>query len=151
MGMTDAAIRSMMDTTPVPVVDGAPWVTPPPLAGATVALVTTAALHRVDDEGFSATDTGFRVIGRSDRDLRLGHWSANFDHAGFAADLNVVFPIDRLEELAERGSIGAVAPRHFAFAGNQDDTMSRLFLDSGPAAAREMQADGVDVVLLTPV
>ncbi len=151
MGMTDAAIRSMMDTTPVPTIDGTPWTTPPPLGQATVAIVTTAALHRAGDEGFGATDTGFRVIGRADRDLQLGHWSPNFDHTGFAADLNVVFPIDRLEELAADGTIGAVAPRHFAFAGNQDDTMSRILLDSGPAAARELRTDGVDVVLLTPV
>ena len=141
----------MMDTMPVPDLGPTPWTTPPPLAQATVAIVTTAAIHRVGDEGFGPADTGYRVIGRHERDLQLVHWSPNFDRTGFAVDLDVRFPIDRLEELANAGTIGAVDPRHLAFAGNQDDPMSRIILDSGPAAARELKADGVDVVLLTPV
>ena len=47
--------------------------------------------------------------------------------------------------------IGDVAPRHFAFAGNQPETVSELRLDTGPACAAQLVADGVDVVLLTPV
>ena len=70
---------------------------------------------------------------------------------GFALDLNVVFPIDRLEELAADGTIGSVAPRHIAFAGNQPDDVATLIHDSGPAAVAELVADGVDVVILTPV
>ena len=81
----------------------------------------------------------------------MGHWSPNFDHTGFQLDLNVVYPIDRLEELAAQGVIGDVAPRHFAFAGNQPETVSELRLDTGPACAKELLADAVDVVVLTPV
>ena len=73
------------------------------------------------------------------------------DSTGFQLDINVVFPIDRLEELAADGVIGEPAPRHFAFAGNQPDTVSELRLDTGPACAAEMVADDVDVVILTPV
>ena len=102
-------------------------------------------------ERFTAGDTGFRVIDRERRDLVLGHWSPNFDHTGIALDLNVVYPIDRLEELAANGTIGAVAPRHISFAGNQPDDVSTVRLDSGPRAAQLLKDDGVDVVLLTPV
>ena len=42
-------------------------------------------------------------------------------------------------------------PRHFAFAGNQPETVSEVRLDTGPACAAELLADGVDVVMLTPV
>ena len=125
--------------------------TPRSLSDARVAIVTTAALHRAGDEGYTNTDTSYRVIERRDRDLVMGHWSPNFDRVGFAADLNVVFPIDRLEELAAHGVIGSVAPRHLAFAGNQEDTVASIRLDSGPRAARALLADGIDVVLLTPV
>jgi D-proline reductase (dithiol) PrdB len=149
--MSDAAVRAYVDSQPVPELTGTPFVTPPALGAARVAIVTTAAIHRVGDEGFSADDTGYRVIERGERNLVLGHWSPNFDRTGFAADLDVVFPIDRLEELAAAGTIGSVAPRHFAFAGNQDDSVTRVRLDSGPAAARALRDDGVDVVLLTPV
>ncbi len=122
-----------------------------PLSQARVAIVTSAALHRPDQDRFSAADTGFRALDRADRKIVMGHWSPNFDHTGFQIDLNVVYPIDRLEELATDGIIGDVAPRHFAFAGNQPDTVSELRLDTGPAVAQELLADGVDVVLLTPV
>ncbi len=144
-------MRAYVDGQPVPEFDATPFVSPPPLSTATVAIVTTAAIHLESDAGFESADTGFRELPRAARDLRMGHWSPNFDRTGFAADLDVVFPIDRLEELAAAGVIGAVAPRHFSFAGNQDDSVTRVRLDSGPAVARLLRDDGVDVVLLTPV
>ena len=147
----DSDIRVYASGLPMPEFATPAFVTPRSLSDARVAIVTTAALHRAGDEGYTNTDTSYRVIERRDRDLVMGHWSPNFDRVGFAADLNVVFPIDRLEELAAQGVIGSVAPRHFAFAGNQEDTVASIRLDSGPRAARALLADGIDVVLLTPV
>ena len=148
----DATMRQFSATAPVPEFDD-PAFTPlsKPLSEARVAIVTSAALHRQHDESFDAADTRYRAIGRVDRDLVLGHWSPNFDRTGFQLDLNVVYPIDRLEELADAGVIGDVAPHHYSFAGNQPDTVSELRLDTGPACARDMLADGVDVAILTPV
>jgi D-proline reductase (dithiol) PrdB len=148
----DVAMRELGASLPVPEFEH-PAFTPlaTPLADATVAIVTSAALHRMGDDGFTQGDTSYRRLDRSDRDLVLGHWSPNFDLSGFHIDLDVVYPIDRLEELAADGVIGAVAPRHFAFAGNQPDTVSELRLDTGPACAADLLADGVDVVVLTPV
>jgi D-proline reductase (dithiol) PrdB len=148
----DAVMREFGANSPVPEFDD-PAFTPlsKPLSEARVAIVTSAALHRPDDQKFSQGDTSYRSIDRADRDLVLGHWSPNFDRTGFQIDLNVVYPIDRLEELAAAGVIGDVASRHYAFAGNQPDTVSELRLDTGPACAADMKADGVDVVILTPV
>lgn len=147
----DQAMRAHSSTVPCPEFPDAAFTVPPPLSRATVAIVTSAALHTADDERFSAGDAGYRAIDRARRDLVLGHWSPNFDRTGVALDLNVVYPIDRLEELAAAGTIGAVAPRHLSFAGNQPDDVATIRLDSGPAAAAQLRADGVDVVLLTPV
>ncbi len=144
-------MRDLSDSLPVPEFDTTAFTTPKPLAEATVAIVTTAAIHTMDDEGFSSFDTGFRLLDRERRDLALGHWSPNFDRSAFAADLDVVYPIDRLEELAAEGIIGRVAPRHVSFAGNQPDDVATVRLDTGPAAAEGLRHDGVDVVLLTPV
>ena len=144
-------MRDLSDSLPVPEFDTTAFTTPKPLAEATVAIVTTAAIHTMDDEGFSSFDTGFRLLDRERRDLALGHWSPNFDRSAFAADLDVVYPIDRLEELAAEGIIGRVAPRHVSFAGNQPDDVATVRLDTGPAAAADLRHDGVDVVLLTPV
>ena len=111
---------------------------------------TTASLHHRDQADFSAGDTSFRLLDGARRDLVLGHWSPNFDASGYAMDVNVVLPLDRLDELASTGRIGGVANRHVSFAGNQFD-LSTVRLDSGPQAAQLLLADGVDVVLLTPV
>lgn len=147
----DQMMRAHSASLPAPQFLNPAFVIPPPLSSATVAIVTSAALHTADDAGFAGGDTGYRLIASDRRDLVLGHWSPNFDRSAFAIDLNVVFPIDRLNELADRGVIGAVAPRHVSFAGNQPDDVSTIRLDSGPAAAAELRADGVDVVILTPV
>ena len=148
----DAAMRVHGAQQPVPQFD-TPAFTPlgKSLSEARVAIVTSAALHRPDQDRFAPADTSFRALGRADRDLVLGHWSPNFDRSGFHVDLNVVYPIDRLEEFAADGVIGDVAPRHFAFAGNQPETVSEVRLDTGPACGAELLADAVDVVVLTPV
>ncbi len=147
----DQMMRAHSATLPAPEFANPAWVTPKPLAECTVAIVTSAALYAAGDEAFSNVDTGYRFIDRERRDLVLGHWSPNFDHTGVAMDLNVVYPIDRLEELAARGVIGAVAERHISFAGNQPDDVATIRLDTGPAAAVALRNDGVDVVILTPV
>ncbi len=147
----DEFMRAHSATLPAPEFANPAWVTPVPLAEATVAIVTSAALYSTGDVAFSTADTSYRFIDRARRDLVLGHWSPNFDRTGVQIDLNVVYPIDRLEELAERGVIGKVAPRHISFAGNQPDDVATIRLDTGPAAAAALRADGVDVVILTPV
>jgi D-proline reductase (dithiol) PrdB len=147
----DVAMRALGDNFPTPTFEDSAWVTPTPLAEAKVAIVTSAAIHTTGDNRFSQVDTSYRFVPCEARDLVLGHWSPNFDRTGFTLDLNVVYPIDRLEELTEQGVIGSVADRHVSFAGNQPDDVSTIRMDSGPAAAAALKADGVDVVLLTPV
>ena|SRR5712692_72074 len=150
--VSDAQMRSYVDALPVPEFDSTAFTIPPPLAEATVAIVTTAGLHRPEQPGWNALgDQSFRVLDAADRNLRLGHWSPNFDRSGLSADLNVAYPIDRLAELAADGVIGQVASRHISFMGAQDETMSTIRLDTGPAAATLLRDIGVDVVLLTPV
>ena len=123
---------------------------PVPLTEAKVAIVTSASLHHPDDEDFSPMDTGYRILRSEPRDYVMGHWSPNFDATGFALDINTVFPIDRLDELAAQGVIGSVAEEHLAYAGNQFD-LSAIRLDSGPSGAKFLKEQDVDVVLLTPV
>lgn len=147
----DQMMRAHSASLPGPTFENPAWVTPGPLRHARVAIVTSAALYAAGDDPFSATDTSFRVIDRERRDLVMGHWSPNFDSVGVKLDINVVYPIDRLEELAADGVIGSVAPRHISFAGNQPDDVATIRYDSGPAAAALLRQDGVDVVILTPV
>jgi D-proline reductase (dithiol) PrdB len=92
----------------------------------------------------------YRVI-RGDiaaKDLVMSHISTNFDRTGFQQDWNVVFPLDRLKELAEEGAIGSVAAYHYSFMGATDPAKME-------AAARNLalllKGDRVDGVILVPV
>ena len=88
-------MREFGATLPVPEFETTAFTTlDSPLSQCRVAIVTSAAVHRPDQERFAQGDTGFRALDRDDRDLVLGHWSPNFDHTGFQLDLNVVYPIE---------------------------------------------------------
>ena len=122
-----------------------------PLSRSRVAIVTTAALRLADQDKFAGGDQSFRLLPSTTDGLIMDQISPNFDRAGFIIDLNIVFPLERLNEMAAAGQIGSVAPRHIAFLGAQGESLSTIVLDSGPAAAKALLEDGVDVVLLTPV
>ena len=148
--MTDAMIKKGASTAECPKPENPAFVIPKPLSDSKVAIVTSASLHHEDDDDFAPSDTGYRVLEKDRRDIVVGHWSPNFDASGVSADLNVVFPIDRLQELEKKGVIGEVSEVHIAVAGNQFD-LSGIRLDGGPSAAALLNKHEVDVVLLTPV
>lgn len=148
--MADSDIKALTENLPAPDFETTAFTTPPPLSEATVAIVTTASLHHPDQDDFAPMDTSYRVLDGSRRDYVIGHWSPNFDDVGFAYDMNTVFPLDRLDELAEQGVIGRVSDVHMAYAGNQFD-LATIKMDTGPAGAAWLKQQGVDVVIFTPV
>jgi len=149
--MSDEMIRQAVGGMPCPEPKNPAFQKSPLLSKARVAIVTTAGLRHADDPSWKPQDPSFRVFETDDRDLQLRHLSPNFDRSGFIADMNVIYPVDRLNELAEQEIIGSVASRHFSFMGAQDDSMEAIRMDSGPAMAKALKEDNVDLVLLTPV
>lgn len=135
----------------LPEIELAPWIAPKPLAESTIAIVTTAGLARRGDRPFQAGDTGYRLIpGNVDAgELSMSHASIAFDRSGFRGDPNVVFPIERLRELAAAGEIGGVANHHYSFMGAQGDPTG--LRETGEEVGRLLSRDGADAVLLTPV
>ena len=130
--------------------EATPWLTPPPLAESTIAMITTAALHRRDDLPFRFADSGYRLIPDDidPADLVQSHISVNFDRTHYQRDLNVVLPLDRLRELAAAGEIGGVSPMHFSVLGATE----AFLLDASAAEmAQRMRDLGVDAALLVPV
>src|SRR5262245_8908087 len=120
------ALRTTLLAMACPTFDTRPWVTGPVLPERRVALLSTAGLHRRDDQPFAVTAGNARAIAGDYRvipddiaanDLVMSHVSTNFDRTGFQQDWNVVFPLDRLHELAQEGSIGSVAAFHYSFMG----------------------------------
>jgi len=150
--MSDEQLRTTLGGLKSFTFDDVPWTTPKPLHESRVAIVTTAGLRVESNADWNAGDQGFTQIPHDAENLTLAHYSPNFDRVGWVLDKNVVFPIDRLYELAEDGIIGSVAKTHISFMGAQPDhTLETIRLDSGPAAAKLLTDDEVDLVLLTPV
>ncbi|MCI0897487.1 MAG: hypothetical protein J4O11_04265, partial [Chloroflexi bacterium] len=96
-------------------------------------------------------DTSFRVIPRSAAagDILQSHTSIGFDHTGIYRDINVTFPIDRLQELVDQKKIGSLSDDYYSFMGALRD-VTGIIEESGPEVARRLKAEGVEVVLLTP-
>jgi len=144
--------RNGLLTLPVQINTDAPF-TPlaKPLAQSRVAIVTTAGLHKRDDQPFGPGDPSFRVFPATvtQADLLQSHASIGFDRTWTQQDMNVVFPLDRLRDLAAAGEIGPLAPNCYSFMGAQRD-VTRILNDTAPAVARLLVADGAEVVLLTP-
>jgi D-proline reductase (dithiol) PrdB len=83
----------------------------PPLSERRVAIVCSAGLVVRGEKPFRGRDADYRVIPSETRpdQLMFSHISINLDRRGFQEDWNVVFPLDRLRELAAEGVIGSVA------------------------------------------
>src|SRR3954468_7789266 len=133
-----------------PVFESAPWVDGPALRERRVAVVSSAGLVVRGERPFRGREADYRVIPRPPRpdDLLCSHISINFDRTGFQEDWNVIFPLDRLNELAAEGMIGSVAATHYSFMGAAEPGQME-------GAAREvagrLKRDGVDAVILPPV
>jgi D-proline reductase (dithiol) PrdB len=138
-------------------IDPVPW-SPlsKPLAECRLALVSSAGFVLPAQKGFDSAPPGgdysFREIPSDTAVSSLVdcHRSDAFDHAAMRRDPNLAFPIDRVRELAQRGRVGSVAPRHISFMGSIS-APGRLVRDTAPEAARRLVADQVDVALLVPV
>jgi D-proline reductase (dithiol) PrdB len=128
-----------------------PWLTPGPLEGATVAIVSTAGLHRRSDPPFKPGAVDYRLLPRDVdfADVVVSHISTNFDRSAFQQDPNIWFPLDRLREMAASGEIGGVSQWHYSFMGAQPN--HRALAPAGEEVGRLLAADGVDVALLVPV
>ena len=143
--------RSHIANTKLPTFDTDPWVEGPLLNMRRIAIVSTAGLHRRDDRPFTfEPGDHYRIIpgDTAANDLIMSHVSTNFDRSGFQQDWNLVFPLDRLQELRDEGHIDSVARFHYSFMGAADPEGMEPSVRS---LAGLLQNDNVNAVLLVPV
>jgi D-proline reductase (dithiol) PrdB len=145
-----AAMAQRLAELECPDFETTPWVEGKPLAERRVAIVSSAGLTVRGDRVFRGRDPDYRAIPAETaaNDLLCSHISINFDRNGFQEDWNVVFPLDRLNELAAEGVIGSVAAMHYSFMGATDPVQ---MVDGAREVAGKLKADNVDAVLLTSV
>tara|TARA_B100001758_G_scaffold246233_1_gene260836 strand:+ start:862 stop:1317 length:456 start_codon:yes stop_codon:yes gene_type:complete len=143
-----AVARGFISNLELPVVEERAWTAPSPSEQRRVSVVTTAAISKRGDKPFSWLARDHRVFHKTDRDLVMTHVAVEFDRSAWQQDLNVIVPLDRLEEMAQAGEIGSVADEHYSFMGAADPvTMEK----SAREVAKRMKLEGVDTVFLIPI
>lgn len=132
-------------------------ITPPPvwtpvtkeIKDMKIALATAAGVHLKSDKRFNlAGDFTFRTIpgDAPSNELMVSH--GGYDNGDVNKDINCMFPIDRLKELAAEGFIKEVAETHIGFMGGGGN-QEKFKNETGPAIAKILKDEGVDAVLLT--
>lgn len=158
----DGASRRIMrawdarEPSPYPI----PWTAlGKPLAEARVALISTAAIARLDDEPFDQEgerrdpwwgDPSHRVLPRETSTGEVGVYHLHIDPRPGSEDLDCLLPLRRLDELVGRGVVGSSAARHYSIMGYVLRT-GTLLEETAPAIAATLVADQVDLALLIPV
>ena len=114
-----------------------------------VALATAAGVHHKEQKRFNlAGDFTWRPVKNEwpSNELMVSH--GGYDNGDVNKDINCMFPIDRLNELAAEGFIGSVAETHAGFMGGGGN-QEKFKNETGPAIAAMLKEEGVDAVILT--
>ena len=127
-----------------------------PLAESTVVLIASGGAYREGQVAFHwKDDTGIRRIPTDQPacDVRVTHFAYDLEPA--RADPNIVFPVDRLNELVDEGVLGGLAPEALACMGGiysvrrAEEVLAPAMVEA-VTSARASGTD-IDMALLVPV
>jgi D-proline reductase (dithiol) PrdB len=116
-----------------------------------VALITTAGVHLDSQKPFDVAkgDHSYRMIPNDTPKHKLMITHTHYDRSDADKDINCVFPIERLNELAEKHIIRSTASHHFGFMGYIPKP-DYLINNIAPEVAKILVEDQVDVALFSP-
>ena len=124
-----------------------------PLAQSRLTFVSTSGVQPKGTLPFDVThpvgDYSFRRVPSTAEPADLEIHQLKYPTAGANRDLNVIFPIERLRELAGEGVIGGLTPHLFSFIGYNMDP-ERLERTLAEEIAEAVVADGAEAALLAP-
>jgi D-proline reductase (dithiol) PrdB len=123
------------------------------LKRASIALVTAAGVHLREQEAFNIADElgdlTYRVIADDVDSSQLMVTHHHYDHTDADRDINVVFPIDVLRDLAAEGFISGLARKHIGYMGYTMQ-LKAMYEGTAPQIANEIDRGGrADAVVLT--
>ena len=124
-----------------------------PLSEARLTFISSAGVQPADTMPFDVVhpvgDFSFRRVPSNSAVDELAIHQIKYPTNGAAKDLNVIFPIERLRELAAEKFIGALTPNFFSFIGyNMDpERLERTLAEDIAAAVADA---GADIALAAP-
>lgn len=117
-----------------------------------LALITTGGLHLKTDIPFDHTtrggDCSYRKLPGDimQENIAISHkW---YNHKFINADLNCVFPIDRMREYVKKGTIKSLSEEHFSFMGHIYDTDP--LIKNAKKVGKRLREIGVHIAFITP-
>ena len=118
-----------------------------------IAIVTAAGVHLREQEPFNIADElgdlTYRVFADDVESTQLMVTHHHYDHTDADQDINVVFPIDVLRDLAAEGFIGGLARKHVGYMGYTMQ-LKAMYEGTAPQIANEIDRGGrADAVVLT--
>ncbi|HEB90340.1 MAG TPA: hypothetical protein ENI85_12285 [Deltaproteobacteria bacterium] len=124
-----------------------------PLRECTVSLLTSGGVSQCSMPAFDPNARNDHRLDPIPADASARDFQVHdnyYDHTDAESDINCIFPLERLRELADRGEIGHVAPRLWSGFMGRIYNRSKVMEESGPAFAKALQADNVDILLAAP-
>ena len=139
---------------PLPVAElGTPRLASPaaPIAGSRLIIVTSAGVReRASPPFLPVNDLSFRRLPTSLPSASLAPSHPTPVRRPAEADVNVVYPVDRLAELVELGEVGAPSAWNLSFLGTIK-RLTSLVTELAPAMVESARAAGADLALLVPL
>ncbi len=125
-----------------------------PLAEARLALISSCGVHLKGDRPLDVChpfgDFRFLRVPSTARHDDLIIHQLKYPHDDADVDINVIFPIERLQELRDERRIGSLTPNFFSFIGyNMDPEKFERTVAAGIAEA-VVGEEGADCALLAP-
>ena len=124
-----------------------------PLSECRVSMLTSGGVSQCSMPAFNANARNDHRLDAIASDAASNDFQVHdnyYDHTDAEADINCIFPLDRLQELADRKEIGSVAPRLWSGFMGRIYNRSKIAEESGPEFAKALAADNVDVLVAAP-
>ncbi|MBI2682216.1 MAG: hypothetical protein HYX26_03210 [Acidobacteriales bacterium] len=125
-----------------------------PLSECRVTFVSSCGVHLKNDAPMEVAhpfgDFTFRRVPSTAKHGDLIIHQLKYPHDDADLDINVIFPIERLQELAAEAVIGALTPEFFSFIGYNMDPERFEAIVARDIAAAVVEEQRADVALLAP-
>lgn len=124
-----------------------------PVAESRVTLLTSGGVSRACDaawDPYARNDFRLDNISADEASSAFQVHDSYYDVESAREDINCVFPLDRLREAADDGTIGEVAPRLWSGFMGRIYKRTQLIEEVAPAWVDELRRDDVDLALLVP-
>lgn len=124
-----------------------------PLSECRVALLTSGGVSRKDSPPFNPQARNDLRVDAVDRETAADYFVIHddyYNHRDADRDINCIFPIERLREIASERVVGEVAPHHYSGFMGRTYIRSAVINEAAPALARKLRDESVDAFVLVP-